>query len=217
VELVDVAKPVAQTMSDPASTDDVVAEMRRAHGAHAVILYGSHARGDATAESDVDVAAFADVSRVMRDARPWRGTYLDGFVYPTATEPDPDLLKLVGGKILLDERGTARALLDRLGELERRGPSPLADDEARMRRVWAEKTLARIHRGDPEAHYRCHQLLVNLLEDYFALRGAWFRGAKVALAELAQSSPDVFDAFVRAMAPEAPIDAVAQLVALVIG
>ncbi|HEY1814089.1 MAG TPA: nucleotidyltransferase domain-containing protein [Kofleriaceae bacterium] len=197
--------------------DDVVAEMRRAHGAHAVILYGSHARGDATAESDVDVAAFADVSRVMRDARPWRGSYLDGFVYPTATEPEPDLLKLVGGTILLDERGTARALLDRLDELERRGPIPLPDDEARMRRVWFEKTLARIRRGDPEAHYRRHQLLVNLLEDYFALRGVWFRGAKVALAELAQSSPDVFDAFVHAMAPGAPIDAVARLVAIVIG
>ena len=34
--------------------------LRRAHRVHTIILYGSYARGDATAESDVDVAAFAD-------------------------------------------------------------------------------------------------------------------------------------------------------------
>jgi predicted nucleotidyltransferase len=211
VELVDVTQLVAQAM-----IDEVLDEMRRAHGAHAVILYGSHARGDATAESDVDVAAFADVARTMRDARPWRGTYLDAFVYPTALEPEPDLLKLVGGQILLDERGTARALLDRLDELDRRGPTPLPDDEATMRRVWAEKTLARIRRGDPEGTYRRHQLLVNLLEDYFALRGQWFRGAKVALAELERTAPDAFEAFVRALAPGAPMNALERLVAIVI-
>jgi Nucleotidyltransferase domain len=32
----------------------LVGDLRRAHGVHTVILYGSRARGDATAESDVD-------------------------------------------------------------------------------------------------------------------------------------------------------------------
>jgi len=189
----------------------LVDEMRAMHGAHAVIIYGSHARGDATAESDVDVAAFADVAATTRDARLWRGIYLDAFVYPTTLAPSVELLKLVGGSIVLDERGTARALLDRMIALEREGPAPLAADDAQMRRVWAEKTLARIRRGDLEAHYRRHQLLVNLLEDYFALRGAWFRGAKVALAEL---PPDAFAIFSRALAPDATIDHIAAAVEL---
>ncbi|HEX4449973.1 MAG TPA: nucleotidyltransferase domain-containing protein [Kofleriaceae bacterium] len=191
--------------------DELVDEMRATHGAHAIIVYGSHARGDATAESDVDVAAFADVAVTTRDARLWRGVYLDGFVYPTELVPSVELLKLVGGSIVLDERGTARALLDRLIALEREGPAPLAADDAQMRRVWAQKTLARIRRGDVEAHYRRHQLVVNLLEDYFALRGAWFRGAKVALAEL---PPDAFAIFARALAPGATIDDIAAAVEL---
>ncbi len=209
--------------------DELVDELRATHGAHAIVVYGSHARGDATAESDVDVAAFADVAATTRDARLWRGVYLDAFVYPTTLAPSVELLKLVGGSIVLDERGTARALLDQLIALDRlrtasavrrarrspgllrEGPAPLAADDAQMRRVWAQKTLARIRRGDVEAHYRRHQLVVNLLEDYFALRGAWFRGAKVALAEL---PPDAFAIFARALAPDATIDHIAAAVEL---
>jgi predicted nucleotidyltransferase len=38
-----------------------------------VILYGSHARGDATSASDIDVAGFAEVPTTKRDARLWNG------------------------------------------------------------------------------------------------------------------------------------------------
>src|SRR5512140_1895209 len=96
---------------------ELIAEMRRAHGVHTLILYGSLARGDATRESDIDAAGFADVAETYRDARTWNDLVLDGFVYPTAiaeTTVDPDMLKLCGGRILLDERGLATPLLDRL-------------------------------------------------------------------------------------------------------
>ena len=192
---------------------ELVDELRHVHGVHAAILYGSHARGDATAESDVDIATFAEVAEITRDARLWNGVYLDAFVYPSDTEPSVELLKLVGGQIVLDDRGVARRLLDRLVELERGGPPPLSEPEARMRRVWAQKTLARIRRGDAEGNYRRQQLLLNLLEDYFALRGAWFRGAKVALAEL---PPEARAMFERALLPDAPHEALARLVELVI-
>jgi predicted nucleotidyltransferase len=192
---------------------ELVDELRRVHGAHAAIVYGSFARGDATNESDVDIAAFADVAEVTRDARLWNGIYLDAFVYPSETEPSVELLKLVGGQIVLDDRGVARRLLERIDELERRGPTPLSEPEARMRRVWAQKTLARVQRGDAEGNYRRHQLLVNLLEDYFALRGTWFRGAKVALGELPPRARETFE---RALAPDAPHEALARLVELVI-
>jgi predicted nucleotidyltransferase len=209
VELVELAQSAQAAM-----IAELVGEMRATHGAHAIVIYGSYARGDATPESDIDVAAFCDVAATTtRDARLWRGMYLDGFVYPTELPPSVELLKLVGGIVALDERGTARALLDKLEALDRAGPAPLAADDAQMRRVWVQKTLARIRRGDPEAHYRRHQLLVNALEDYFALRGEWFRGAKVALATLPSPAREIF---VRAIAPEASIDDIAAAIALVI-
>ena len=198
---------------------ELVEELRRAHGVHTIILYGSYARGDASAESDVDVAAFADTTKTVRDARPWRGVVLDAFVYPSAHAGahDLDLLKLCDGRVLLDERGIAKPLLERLAVLEREGPPELAEDDQRMRRVWARKTLARIRRGDVEAHYRRHQLLYQLLEDHFALRGAWYRGPKQAFENLRRDAPATFTAFERALAPDAPLDALDALVEHVVG
>ncbi len=197
----------------------LIDEFRRMHGVHTLVLYGSRARGDATPESDIDVAGYADVAETTRDARLWNGMYLDGFVYPTALAqaPDADMLKLRGARVLFDERGLAGPLLDRIAALERRGPPALSEPEQRMRRVWARKMLGRIGRGDVEAHYRHHMLLTQLLEDYFALRGAWYRGPKESLAELRKSDPGTFAAFDRALVPGAPLDDLAALVDLVVG
>jgi hypothetical protein len=195
--------------------DALIEELQRVHDVHLLILYGSRARGTETAESDIDVAGFADVTETTRDARLWEGLFLDGFVYPTAiasAAPDPEMLKLGGGRVLLDERQLAPALFERLGALERQGPPVLVETEQRMRRVWARKMLARIRRGDLEAHYRYHWLLYQLLEDYFVLRGAWYRGPKESFADLAVTAPATLAAFERALAPGASLEALEGLV-----
>lgn len=205
------------TMTFEASLID---ELRRVHGVHTVILYGSRARGEATPESDIDVASYADVAEGTRDARLWNDMYLDAFVYPTArlaAAPDVDTLKLSGARVLLDERGLAAAYLERVVALEEQGPPALTEAEQRMRRVWVKKTLARLRRDDVEAHYRHHWLLYQLLEDYFALRGEWYRGPKRALADLLGTRPEVFAAFERALAPGAPMMALEALAELVVG
>jgi len=198
----------------------LIEELQRAHGVHTVILYGSRARGDATPESDIDVAGFADVAETARDARLWNGLYLDAFAYPTAiaeAAPELEMLKLLGGRVLLDERGLAGPLLERLAALDRAGPAALPETELRMRRVWARKTLARVRRGDVEAHYRYHWMLYQLLEDYFALRGEWYRGPKEALADLRRRAPETFAAFERALVPGAPLETLEALVERVVG
>jgi Nucleotidyltransferase domain len=133
-------------MSAVSFVRELVDELRRAHRAHTIILYGSHARGDANAESDIDVAAFADIDAPIQDARMWRGTFLDAFIYPSARAelPTVDLLRLCDGVILLDEHGLATPLLDALAALHKRGPPPI--DDAGARRVWAKKMVARAPR-----------------------------------------------------------------------
>jgi len=198
----------------------LIEELRRAHGVHTIILYGSRSRGEATPESDIDVACYADVADSTRDARLWNEMYLDAFVYPTArltAAPDGKALKLSGGQALLDERGLAQPYLVRIAALEEQGPPALSEAESRMRRVWIQKMLARIRRDDVEAHHRHHWLLYQLLEEYFALRGQWYRGPKRALADLLSYSPDTFVAFERAFKPGAPLADTEALVEIVLG
>ena len=200
--------------------DTLVDELRRTAPVHTVLLYGSFARGDATRESDIDVAGFADVPGTRRDARCLGGLFLDAFVYPTecATAPPSDeLRKLRGAQVLLDERGLAGPLLAALDALEEAPPPPLDDDARQTLRVWAHKTLARIARDDLEAHYRRHWLLMQLLEDHFALAGRWYPGPKLALAGLAREQPALHAAFAAALHPAAELPAIAALVERVVG
>jgi hypothetical protein len=196
----------------------LVDELRREHGVHTLILYGSRARGEATAESDIDVVGFAEVPATVRDARLWNGMFLDAFVYPTALAqaPDAEMLKLCGGRVLLDEHGLALPLLEQVAALDRQAPSPLPEDHLRMLRVWARKMLVRVRRDDVEAHYRRHWLLQQLLEDYFTLRGERYRGPKMALATLRVEAPATFAAFERALAPGATDEALESLVSCVV-
>jgi hypothetical protein len=197
---------------------ELIDEMRRLHRSHTVIVYGSRARGEGTAESDLDVAAFADVNAMKRDARIWHGVYLDAFVYPTATltnTPEPELLKLRNGRVLVDDLGLAAGLFEALAALEAAGPAAPPEGHTQMLLVWARKMLSRIQRGDVEAHYRRHWLLYQLLEDYFTLRGQWYRGPKLALAELQIQDSAAHAAFARALVPDAPFEAIEALVDVV--
>jgi hypothetical protein len=200
--------------------ESLVAELRRVHGVHTIILYGSRSRGEATPESDIDVACYADVAEGTRDARLWNDMYLDAFIYPSAQlgeAPTAKRLKLSGGQVLLDERGLAAAYLERIAALEEQGPPALPEALQRERRVWIRKMLSRVRRGDLEAHYRHHWLLYQILEDYFVLRGEWYRGPKRALADLLNTNPDTFAVFERALLPGAPVTTLEALAELVLG
>jgi hypothetical protein len=194
-------------------------ELRERHGCHTAILYGSRARGDETADSDYDAAGFASVEIVMRDARPWRGTYLDVFVYPQKEleAPTQELLKLRGGRVLFEREEAGTRLLARLEEVFAAGPAPLSADEMQVRRTWARKMLARIARGDIEGDYRRAWLLTALLQDYFELRGLWFAGPKEGLAWLAINDPGAYAAFEAALKPGAGVSAIARAVGAVVG
>jgi uncharacterized protein len=187
------------------------------HGAHTAILYGSYARGDANPLSDVDLLVVRAMGPARRDARLLDGLLLDAFVESEATfaSPDVEQLKLAPGHVLFEQDGFGTTLLDKVRALEARGPSPLPDDERQMRRVWARKSLDRARERSPEADYRRHYLLVQSLEDYFALRTRWFRGSKESLEQLAREEPGIHLAFCRALQREASDEDLARLIELV--
>ncbi len=191
-----------------------------AHGCHTVILYGSRARGDATEGSDVDLVCIREDGPALRDARLVDGLYFDAFIYPEGAlaPPEPSMLRVLPGVVLRERDGFAQDLLTRLKEIRDRGPAPLAEDERTARVLWAHKMIERIRgKAGPDADYRRMSLLTTSLEDYFALRGAWFRGSKAAFAWLLDHDPAAHAIFERAMRPGAGDAAIADLVLAVYG
>jgi hypothetical protein len=186
------------------------------HGCHAVILYGSRARGDFRPTSDWDVAGIREAGAItpFRVARAFYGAWLDAFVYAEAafTEIDPELLRFLPARILVDQRGFARKLLERVDALDKKGPSPLPEGEDEMVRVWYAKMLVRIAGGDLESKYRRVELLFQALDNYFKLRGVWYRGPKAGLPWLAKHDPETHAAFARALDPHASSEDLRALV-----
>ena len=196
----------------------IIDEVRTRHKCHTLILYGSHARGDATPVSDYDLIAIRRRgSKVTRDARLWRGVYLDVFIYPERKLNAEELLTIRGGRVLFQKHRVGDALLARVNKVYARGPRPLGADEIAARKVWAKKMLERARVGDAEAHYRRAWLLTALLEDYFVFRNRWYEGPKAALRWLRRHQPRVCARFERALKPGASLSAISDLIEAVVG
>ncbi len=188
------------------------------HGCHTTILYGSRARGDFTPRSDVDLIGIRSEGTSVRDARVVEGLYFDVFVYPESALAtlEPSHLRLLGGVVLQEAGGFGTGLLARVKELSDRGPPALPEDEHRALLVWSRKMLDRL-RGQQgvEADYRRMFLVIQALEDYFSLRGAWFRGPKEAFGWLRANDPATHASFEAASRSGASEGDLAALVAAV--
>src|SRR6202000_919153 len=101
-----------------------------------------------------DLLGIRDGGVMVRDARLWRGVYLDFFAYPRRDARAKDLLHVRGGRVRLKKDGCGARLLARSEKAYAAGPEPLTPDEMRARKVWARKMLARARVGDIEGNYR---------------------------------------------------------------
>src|SRR4051812_31383954 len=159
-------------------------------GCHTAILYGSWARGDRDATSDIDVIAFHDDDRAEHLAHEWQGHFLDLFLERSMSKPEPSWLRFHDGTILFQRGAYGEEVLAAVRAMHAAGPAMLNTNEARTRRLWLRKMLARAEKGDPEGNYRWHWLVMALLEDYFSLRGEWYLGPKNSLTILRQKRPE---------------------------
>jgi uncharacterized protein len=80
---------------------------------HAVILYGSRARGDFSSESDWDYFGLGEV-KISHDSFQINGEWIDIGI---DVSPDPlDVIRLKNGIILHDEREEGASLLKKVAE-----------------------------------------------------------------------------------------------------
>lgn len=196
----------------------IIEMFRDTHGCHTAILYGSRAREDETETSDYDVLGVRDEGSAIRATDcPVDGPVLDGFIYPTSDifGKEKEFLRIQGGIVLFERDIFGKELLKKVSEIFDRGPDPYPPTELKAGKDWIRKMLVRIQKDDPEANFRRHWLLFQLLEDYFHFRNRWFQGVKKALVELQINDPETYRLYSIAVKPEAnwaEIEALAERV-----
>lgn len=185
---------------------ELARELESRHRAILILLYGSHARGDANAESDIDILCIAEAAEPTTDARVWKGHPLDAWVYPRSALTTPaEFPHLTGARILLDRDGIGLEFLEAIEREARKPPPPLTDAKRAQLEFWCRKMLQRARRGDAEGNYRRVWLQTDLLPMYFQVRALHFRGPKLALQELRDLDPAAYAICCAALAPTADL------------
>lgn len=191
-------------LSEGIDLDALASELCEKHQAHTVILYGSRARGDARPTSDIDVFLVRDEGSATSDHRLWRGLWLDAWVHPSGDldAPEEGMLRLCGGRVLVERDGSGAALIARLEATRDAGPKALTDEDRALRVTWLRKTAARVRdpaRDDLEAMLRRASLLTESIETYFALRERWYPGPRGAFEHLRREDPETCARYAEAL------------------
>lgn len=195
----------------------LINELKNNHGCHTIILYGSHARGDATEKSDFDILGIKDKGEFYRIGRDCCGVFLDAFIYSVGNLPaSSDLLRVHSGKILLDENGIGERLLKTINEEFEKPVQKLPDWEKELRKTWVKKMYERSLVGDIEGNHRRHWLLFDLLENWFNLNGIRFEGSKKAFEFLKSEKPELYLLFEKALKPGAQDSEILALIKIFI-
>ncbi|MCK8059003.1 MULTISPECIES: nucleotidyltransferase domain-containing protein [unclassified Fusibacter] len=150
-----------------------------------VILYGSYARGDFTAESDVDLVCFRESEIDLNDTGIFEGKQLDVWVMSKKALLAPqDFLHIREGIVLVDKDASGEKLLKTVDDMYACGPEKKERKDKLFLIDWMNKMYLRSTKGDIEGTYRYYWLVRDILEIYFELHDLWYEGPKKSLSWL---------------------------------
>ena len=177
-----------------------MAELTIEHRCHAVLLYGSRARGDATKHSDYDIMGVRKSGQPYRLARKQDGFYVDGFIYPEKDlkKVAENFLHMNQARLLVDKNGFGAAFLKKLKVARKHKPS--TPNDINVSKVWLHKMFERTLLNDIEGNYRRSWLHEALLTEYFNIRKKRYLGSKQSFAWLKQHDAPTYRLFDRVLA-----------------
>jgi uncharacterized protein len=197
----------------------LIEELSSQYQCHTIILYGSHARGQATPSSDYDLAGICETGKMTRLARFDTGhqVYIDLFIYP-----EHDLINIKeehlcmhDGLVLKEKNGFGTDLLNKIKKILEK-PTTLPSYELEVRKVWYQNMLARTRVRDIDGQYRHIWVLHTLIEDYFAFRNLRYLGPKKSFEYLKQHDLNLLTLYQVALSNTEDLDAFERLIHAVV-
>jgi predicted nucleotidyltransferase len=188
-------------------------------GARVGVLYGSAARGEVRADSDIDVVCFTDGAERFPESYRWGGYLIDAWIHPLADATETETFrKLHDGRVLHDDaEGTGAALLERVSALLAEARPKLGAVDDAHRRAWIWKMFDRSLRGGPVSDYRRHWLLFDLPETWCDLTQRHYLGVDDALKRMRLEAEPVYRALSRALASDSSASDLEQAVVAIVG
>lgn len=188
-------------------------------GARVAILYGSAARGEARADSDIDVVCFTDRAERHPESYRWNGFLIDAWLHPRGDAADTvSFRKLHDGRVLHDDaEGSGGELLQRVSTSLQQPREKLSDRDEAHRRAWIWKMFDRSQRQGPLSDYRRHWLLFDLPETWCDLTQRHHLGVDHTLKRMQSEADVVYQSFTRALRIGSSVADLEQAVLAIVG
>lgn len=179
--------------------ENIIAHLCETYDPTGMILYGSYRDGTQNEQSDFDALLLTCGGGYTHDTSVVDGVRLDVFVYPedSTTKPE-DFIQLYDGAVVIDETGSAAALMCKVRQYVDGFPRKTPEEKAELRN-WCEKMLMRAERSDAEGLYRGHWLLTDSLQIYCDIRDRFYFGPKKTMLRMQADDPHGFSLLCHAM------------------
>ncbi|MBC7540172.1 MAG: nucleotidyltransferase domain-containing protein [Bacteriovorax sp.] len=180
---------------------------------HSVILYGSRAGDKFRSDSDYDFLCIRKEGKRIREIIKFENITIDLIVDDEEIAKRPnDVLYLWQSKILTDEKGFAKALVDSTLARLSHSPEPLSLSRITQRKKQILDSLIYIQQNDILGDYRRNDLLAKLLPLYCDFAHIWDLGDKHTLTWLEKNDSKTFELFRLALKKESSYSNVEELV-----
>lgn len=175
--------------------NNIIEYIKQQYQPLSIIVYGSHADGSRTPDSDFDALVISQDHEEFHDISFLNGTQLDVFVYPASYFKNEfdcgEFIQLHDGDILMDTNEIGLSLKQKVLSYIAALPHK-SDEDLRNQIAWCKKMLVRTKRGDAEGMFRWHWLLVDSLEIFCDTVKQRYWGPKKTLRWMEKAYPEGF-------------------------
>jgi len=180
---------------------------------HCAILYGSRTGDKFRIDSDYDFLCIRKEGKRIREIIKFENITIDLIVDDEEITNRPnDILYLWQSKILLDENGFAKKLVDSTISLLSNPPEPLPQSRVTQRKKQIFDSLIYIQQNDILGDYRRNDLLAKLLPLYCDFVNIWDLGDKHTLTWLEKNDLKTFELFRLAVKKDSSYSNIEELV-----